>query len=191
MTMVDECRLGLPIRFFDDATGFACWLARAPRASPGIWLKLAKKGAGVTGLSKAQAIDAALCHGWIDGQQHPYDDRYWLTRFTPRKRGSRWSQINRTRVLELTSEGRMTAAGLAEVEAAKADGRWDAAYAPASTARPCAELQAALDASPRAAAAFAARKAAARYAILHRIAVLKTASARTRRIAQVVADLTA
>lgn len=184
-----EMRLGLPVVSFDSAEAFERWLAMEPRNSLGIWLKLAKKGAGAIGVFKAEAIDAALCHGWIDGQQQPYDAAFWLTRFTPRRRGSRWSQVNRTRAQELIAEGRMAAAGLTEIEAARSDGRWDDAYAPASTAQPSPELQAALDASPRAAAFFVTLTGANRYAILYRLQGLKTAQGRTRRIAEFVAML--
>lgn len=186
----DETRLGLPIRAFDDPDAFERWLAAEPRTSSGIWLKLRKKGAAVDGVLKPDAIDAALCHGWIDGQQHPYDDDFWLTRFTPRRPASRWSQVNRTRAGELIAERRMRPAGLVEIETAQADGRWDAAYAPASTAAPCAEFQAALDAAPAASAAFAALKRSDRYSILYRIDNLKTAKGRARKIAEAIAMLT-
>lgn len=184
-----EQRLGLPILAFADRFAFERWLAAEPRRSPGIWVKLRKTGAPVTGLSKADAIDAALCHGWIDGQQHPYDESYWFTRFTARRPASRWSQVNRQRAGELIAAERMRPAGLAEIQAAQADGRWDAAYAPASTAEPCAEFQAALDASPEAAAAFHALRCSDRYAILHRINNLKTAKGRAKAISDTVARL--
>src|SRR3954469_3755374 len=128
--MEAEMRAGLPIIGFAEAGVFDAWLAAEPRDSKGLWLKLAKKGAGAASLSKAEAIDAALCHGWIDGQLDKYDEAHWLVRLTPRKRASKWSEVNRKRALELIAEGRMRPAGLAEIEAAKADGRWDAAYAP-------------------------------------------------------------
>ena len=182
-----EMRAGLPVIGFDDAAAFGAWLAAEPRTSRGLWLKLAKKGTAVTGLSKAEAIDAALCHGWIDGQLDKYDAESWLVRFTPRKRASKWSKVNRTRAAELIEQGRMQPAGLAEIEAAKADGRWDAAYAPASTAQVPPDLQAALDASPRAAAFFATLKGANRYAILYRIQEAKRADTRARRIEKFVA----
>lgn len=125
----------------------------------------------------------------MDGQQDRYDDDNWLTRFTPCRRASRWSQINRIRAIELLAEGRVTPAGLTEIDAARADGRWDAAYAPASAARPCAKLQLALDASDLAAAGFATLKASERYSLLHRLANLRTANARTMRVAAVIAAL--
>jgi uncharacterized protein YdeI (YjbR/CyaY-like superfamily) len=185
--MTDKEHGGLPIMAFTDAPSFAAWIEVEPRTSKGVWLKLAKKG--FEGLTKPDAIDLALCHGWIDGQQDRYDDTHWLTRFTPRKRASRWSEVNRTRALELSAAGRMQAAGHAEIEAAKADGRWAAAYAPASTAQVPPDLQAALEASPDAATVFATLKGNNRYAILYCIAVVKRPETRARKIAQFVAML--
>jgi uncharacterized protein YdeI (YjbR/CyaY-like superfamily) len=184
-----EQRAGLPIIAFADAAAFDAWLAAEPRSSKGLWLKLAKKGSGIASLSKAEAIDAALCHGWIDGQLDTYDEKSWLVRFTPRKRASKWSQVNRTRATELSASGHMHPAGLAEIEAARADGRWDAAYAPASKAEVPPDLQASLDASPTAAAFFATLKGANRYAILYRIGTAKKPETRARRIAEFVAML--
>jgi uncharacterized protein YdeI (YjbR/CyaY-like superfamily) len=150
---------------------------------------LAKKGAPEPTLTKAEAIDAALCHGWIDGQLDTYDDHHWLIRFTPRKPRSRWSKLNRSRATALLAEGRMRPAGLARIEMAKSDGRWDVAYAPASTAEAPPDLAAALDSSPKAAAFFATLKGANRYAILYRIGAVKTPEARARKIARFVAML--
>lgn len=182
-------RSGLPIIGFEDAPAFDRWLTAEPRTSKGLWLKLAKKGAKVASLSKAEAIDAALCHGWIDGQLDKYDELFWLVRFTPRRRASKWSEINRTRAVELVAQARMHPSGLAEVEAAKADGRWDAAYAPSSTAQVPPDLQAALEASPQAAAFFATLKGANRYAILYRVDTAKKPETRAKRIAESVAML--
>jgi uncharacterized protein YdeI (YjbR/CyaY-like superfamily) len=184
-----ELRAGLPVLLFESQLGFEQWLAAEPRASKGLWLRLAKKGSGLVSLTKVEAIDAALCHGWIDGQLDKYDDRSWLIRFTPRKRASKWSEINRTRVLELIEAGKVRPAGLAEIEAAKADGRWDAAYAPASRAEAPPDLQAALDSSPTAKAFFATLTGANRYAILYRIGAVKKPETRARRIAEFVAML--
>lgn len=187
--MKAEMRSGLPIIGFKETNAFDAWLASEPRTSKGLWLKLAKKGAEVTGVSKADAIDVALCHGWIDGQLDKYDEANWLVRFTPRKRASKWSEINRTRAIELIGQGRVHPAGLAEVEAAKTDGRWDAAYAPASTAQVPPDLQAALDVSPQAATFFATLKGANRYAILYRVSTAKKLETRAKRIADFVAML--
>jgi uncharacterized protein YdeI (YjbR/CyaY-like superfamily) len=182
-------RSGLPIRAFETAALFETWLSAEPRTSKGLWLKLAKKGSGIASLSRAEAIDAALCHGWIDGQLDRYDDACWLIRFTPRKRAGKWSKVNRERALELISEGRMKPAGLAEIDAAQADGRWAAAYASASAADVPADLQAALDASPEAAAFFATLTGANRYSILYRVTTAKKPETRAKRIATFVAML--
>jgi uncharacterized protein YdeI (YjbR/CyaY-like superfamily) len=185
----DEMRAGLPILGFRDAAAFDAWLDAQPADSPGLWLKLSKQGSGVVSLSRAEAIDAALCHGWIDGQLDPYDSACWLIRFTPRKRASKWSEKNRTRAIELIAAKRMRPAGLAQVDAAKADGRWEVAYASARTAEVPPDLQAALDSNPKAAAFFATLKGANRYAILYRIGAVKKAETRARKIADFVAML--
>jgi uncharacterized protein YdeI (YjbR/CyaY-like superfamily) len=187
--MSEEMRAGLPVMVFPDGAAFDVWLAEQPRTSKGLWLRLAKKGSGLASLSKAEAVDVALCHGWIDGQLDKYDDVSWLVRFTPRKRASKWSEANRTRALELIQAGRMRPAGLAEVEAAKTDGRWDAAYAPASRAQPPPDLQAALDAAPQAATFFATLTGANRYAVIYRVSTAKKPETRARRIAEFVAML--
>jgi uncharacterized protein YdeI (YjbR/CyaY-like superfamily) len=184
-----EERAGLPILAFSDLMALERWLEAQPAGSPGLWIKFAKAGSGVASVSKAEAIDAALCHGWIDGQLDKYDDTYWLTRFTPRKARSKWSQVNRTRAAELIEAGRMGPRGLAQIEAAKADGRWDAAYAPASKAEVPPDLQAALDESPQAAAFFATLTGANRYAILYRIGAVKKPETRARKIAGFIAML--
>jgi uncharacterized protein YdeI (YjbR/CyaY-like superfamily) len=184
-----ETHKGLPIRLFVDQAAFEQWLAAEPRASKGTWLRLAKKGSGLTTVTKSEAIDAALCHGWIDGQLDKFDEGSWLVRFTPRKRASRWSEVNRVRALALVEDGRMAPTGLAEIEAAKTDGRWEAAYAPASRAEVPADLQAALDQSPAARAFFATLTGANRYAILYRIGSAKKPETRVRRIAEFVSML--
>lgn len=184
-----EERAGLPIVAFADAAALERWLELQPANSKGLWIKLAKAGSGRVSVTKAEAIDAALCHGWIDGQLDKYDDEHWLIRFTPRKARSKWSQVNRTRATALIEAGRMRPGGLAQVEAAKADGRWDAAYAPASTAEVPADLQAALDRSPEAAAFFGTLSSANRYAILYRIGAVKKPETRARKIAGFIAML--
>ena len=180
---------GLPILAFADSVAFVRWLEAQSASSPGLWIKFAKAGSGIASVTKAEAIDAALCHGWIDGQLDKYDDKHWLVRFTPRKARSKWSQVNRARAAELIEAGRMRAGGLAQIEAAKADGRWDAAYAPASKAEVPPDLQAALERSPAAAAFFATLTGANRYAILYRIGAVKRAETRARKIADFVAML--
>jgi uncharacterized protein YdeI (YjbR/CyaY-like superfamily) len=183
---VTETRNGLPILAFATAADLEAWLAREPRDSAGFWLKLAKKGSGVASVSKPEAIDAALCHGWIDGQLDKYDDKSWLIRFTPRRARSKWSLVNRERAEELIAAGRMTTPGLAEVEAAKADGRWADAYPPNSRAEPPPDLRQALEASPEAAAFFATLKGARRYAFIYRVLDAKRPETRAKRIAQFV-----
>jgi uncharacterized protein YdeI (YjbR/CyaY-like superfamily) len=182
----EQVRTGLEIIGFGSAAAFEAWLAAAPATSTGAWLRLVKKGAGEVGLTRAEAVDAALCHGWIDGQQDRYDEVSWLIRITPRRRASRWSQINRSRALELIELGRMQPTGKREIAAAQSDGRWDAAYPPASTTRIPFDLQLALDNQPRAAASFAALKGAARYSLLNRLANVKKPETRARLIADCV-----
>ena len=181
-----EERAGLPILAFADADALERWMEAQPADSPGAWIKLAKAGSGIASVSKAEAIDVALYHGWIDGQLDKYDERYWLIRFTPRRSRSKWSQVNRSRAGELIAAGRMRAGGLAQIEAAKADGRWDAAYAPASKAEVPADLLDALGRNPAAAAFFATLTGANRYAILYRIGAVKKPETRARKIAKFV-----
>src|SRR5271167_742163 len=147
---VRNLKAGLPIIAFACASDWEDWLAAQPPASKGIWLKLAKKQSGIASVSRQEAIDGALCHGWIDGQLAKFDERYWLVRFTPRSVRSKWSKVNRIRAQELIDKGRMRASGLEEVNRAKTDGRWKAAYAPQSKAVVPDDLQVALDRSPNA-----------------------------------------
>ena len=150
---------------------------------------LPRKGTGVRSLTYEEAVLAALCFGWIDGQARSLDETAWLQRYTPRRSRSIWSQINTERAARLIAEGRMRAAGLAEVERAKADGRWEAAYAPPSTATVPPDLEAALAASPAAAEVFAGLDSRNRYSILHRLATAKKPETRARRVATFVAML--
>jgi uncharacterized protein YdeI (YjbR/CyaY-like superfamily) len=184
-----ERRRDLPVLAFPNGHSFEEWLGQQGPDAAGAWLKLPKKSASEAGLTKGEAIDAALCYGWIDGQLDKYDDTHWLVRFTPRRARSKWSQVNRKRATELLAEGRMQPSGLAQIEAAKADGRWTAAYAPASTAEVPADLQDALRANPKAAKFFATLNGANRYAILYRIGTVKRPQTRVRKIAEYVAML--
>ncbi|GAA3908822.1 YdeI family protein [Sphingomonas limnosediminicola] len=184
-----EQRGGLPVLAFRDGESFEEWLDQQPADAAGAWVKLPKQSASTPGMTKAEAIDAALCHGWIDGQLDKYDDQYWLVRFTPRKARSKWSQVNKKRATELIAEGRMRRSGAAQIEAARRDGRWDAAYAPASSAKVPADLQDALDANPQAAKFFATLKGTNRYAILYRIGSVKRPETRARKIAEYVSML--
>jgi uncharacterized protein YdeI (YjbR/CyaY-like superfamily) len=188
--MAEVGKDGLPVRTFTTVAALERWVERNV-AGAGLWVKLAKAGSDHRSISRAEALDAALCFGWIDSQSAPYDQEWWLQRFTPRRPRGRWSQINCAKVEALTAAGRMRPAGQAEVDAAKADGRWDAAYAGQRTAEVPPDLRAALDQSPSAAAFFATLTSVNRYAILFRIGSVKRAETRTRKIAQYVEMLEA
>jgi len=162
------------------------WLERNGSTSPGVWLRLAKKGAEDLTVSYAEALESALCFGWIDGQKRAESERYWLQRFTPRTARSIWSKINRAKAEVLIASGRMRPAGLLEIDRAKHDGRWDAAYPSASTAVVPDDLQAALDANKKARAFFATLNSQNRYAVLFRIQNVKKQETRARKIAQFV-----
>ena len=165
------------------------WLAEHHASSDGVWIKFAKKGSGIPTVVYAEAVEEALIHGWIDGQAKRIDDDFYMQRFTPRRPRSIWSKINRAKAEKLIAEGRMAPAGLAEVERAKADGRWGRAYDSPTTAVVPDDLRTALDASPAAAQMFAELDGNNRYAILHRIQDAKRAETRARRIEQFVAML--
>ena len=174
---------------FASAEEFELWLAEHHDSSPGVWLKLRKKSPGVVALDYQQALDVALCHGWIDGQKRGLDDTHWLQRFTPRRARSKWSKINCGRATALITEGRMRPQGLAEVECAQADGRWEAAYEGARSITVPPDLAEALAADPAAAAFFATLDSANRYAVLYRVHDAKRPETRARRIATYVAML--
>lgn len=182
-------RRDLPVVVFEAQGAWEAWLAANSKTSKGLWLKLAKKSSGIASVSKQEAIETALCHGWIDGQIDKFDGDHWLIRFTPRAPRSKWSAINRAKAIELTEQGRMKAAGLKEIERAKADGRWDAAYAPQSKASIPDDLQIALDANERAKHFFSQLDSTNRYAILHRIGDAKKLETRANRIEKYVAML--
>jgi uncharacterized protein YdeI (YjbR/CyaY-like superfamily) len=181
----------LPVLGFADAAALESWLAQQHASSPGVWLKIAKKGSGATGVSYQDALEVALCYGWIDGQKGALDDEYWLQRFTPRKPGSRWSKINTEKAAELIAAGRMRPAGMREVELAREDGRWDAAYAGQRSVAVPEDLERELAGNEAARAFFATLSGVNRYAILYRIADAKRAETRARRIAKYVAMLAA
>ncbi len=151
---------------FRDAAEFEAWLAEHVDQSAGVWLKIAKKGSGVASLTDDEAVDVGLCYGWISGQRKGFDEVYYLQKYVPRRPRSRWSQVNVRKVEELTVAGRMRAPGLAEVEAAKADGRWDAAYASQKEATVPPDLAAALATSPQAASAFESLSKTNQYAVI-------------------------
>jgi uncharacterized protein YdeI (YjbR/CyaY-like superfamily) len=179
----------LPILTFADQAAWAGWLQEQPQDSPGVWLKFAKKGSGIPSVTHAEALEEALCHGWIDGQVAPHDDSYYLMRFTPRRPRSKWSRINREKAIQLIEQGRMTPAGLAQVQAAKQDGRWEAAYEPQSSATVPEDFQRALDENPAAKEFFQTLRGTRRYSFLYRIADAKRPETRARRISEFVAML--
>ena len=181
----------LPRLAFASAAELEAWFELEGASSPGIWLRFSKKGSGVPSVSYDEALEVALCFGWIDGQGAPLDERFWLVRFTPRGRRSKWSQRNRELAGALIASGRMRAAGAAEIARAKTDGRWDAAYPGMATASVPEDLRAALDANPAAAAFFEGLDRANRYAILYRVHDAKRPTTRAARIDRFVAMLAA
>jgi uncharacterized protein YdeI (YjbR/CyaY-like superfamily) len=176
----------LPVIAFDDLPSWERWLRKNGKTSKGLWLKFSKAGADRPTLKKSEAIEGALCHGWIDGQLAKFDAHYFLTRFTPRRRDSPWSKINRDTVQRLIAAGRVSAHGLREIESAKENGRWDKAYASSSNAVVPADLRAALKAVPAAKRFFDQIDRTNRYAILYRVNDAKKPETRARRIAQFV-----
>lgn len=174
---------------FATAEAWEAWLEEHHGSMDGLWLTLAKKGSGVRSVTYSEAVEIALCFGWIDGQKRAFDDGWWLQRFTPRRPRSRWSRINREKATALIEAGRMRPAGLREVELARADGRWDAAYEPQAAATVPEDLQRALDEDDAARAFFATLTGANRYAILYRIHDAKRPETRARRIERFVAML--
>jgi len=179
----------LPVLELQNQAAWGEWLERNHAEAEGAWLKLAKKGTGVTTVIYLEAVEEALCYGWIDGQVARHDETYYVQRFTPRRRRSKWSRINREKAERLIAEGRMKPAGLTHIEAARADGRWDAAYDSPSTASVPDDLQKALDQNPKAMAFFETLTGNNRYSILHRVQDAKRPETRAKRIAQFVAML--
>jgi uncharacterized protein YdeI (YjbR/CyaY-like superfamily) len=180
------------IKAFASEAKFEAWLAAHHDKEPEVWIKVHKKGSGRASVTCAQALDVALCWGWIDGQRKAFDEHSFLQRYVPRRPKSRWSQINRDHVARLVAEGRMTEHGQRQVDAAKADGRWDAAYAPirATTAETVpADLRAAIEASPRARKTFAKLDKMNLFALTFRVNALKTPAGREKKIAALVAML--
>jgi uncharacterized protein YdeI (YjbR/CyaY-like superfamily) len=179
----------LPTLLFATPAELEAWLERNHAESPGIWLKIAKKGVAETSVTYAEALELALCFGWIDSQKRGFDERHFLQRFTPRRPRGRWSKINREKAEALLAAGSVRPTGLAEIEAAKADGRWEAAYEGARLAKVPPDLQRELDANPAAAAFFAGLDGANRYAILYRLDEAKKPETRERRLRKFIAML--
>jgi uncharacterized protein YdeI (YjbR/CyaY-like superfamily) len=171
---------------FPHQEDWAAWLARNHDKSPGVWVRLAKKASGVQSISYGEALEVALCHGWIDARKKGESESTWLQKFTPRASKSIWSKINREKALALVKAGRMQPAGLAQIERARNDGRWEAAYDSPSNATVPPELQAALDLNPRAKAFYATLDSQNRYAILFRIQTAKKPETRVKRIQRFV-----
>ena len=179
----------LPILAFADRTAWKRWLETEHAASPGVWLKFAKKASGIATVVHAEALEEALCYGWIDGQAAPHDEDFYLVRFTPRRPRSKWSQHNRDKATKLIEQGRMKPAGLAAIHAAKQDGRWDAAYPPQSSQAVPEDFERALDENPAAQEFFATLRGVRRYSFIYRIEDAKRPETRARRIKEFVAML--
>ncbi|BDU17132.1 YdeI/OmpD-associated family protein [Lysobacter auxotrophicus] len=186
--MTAQLPTDLPIKLFKTEAAWETWLA-AHGDQAGVWLKIAKKDTGARSVSYSQALDVALCHGWIDGLKRSCDARYFLQRFTPRKAKSLWSKLNVARVEKLVAAGRMQAAGLREVDAAKADGRWDAAYQAASVMEVPPELAAALAKNAKARKAFDALDRTNRYAFCWRVHTSKKPETKAARVEKFIGML--
>ncbi|HEX2252940.1 MAG TPA: YdeI/OmpD-associated family protein [Thermoanaerobaculia bacterium] len=179
----------MPLLAFPSQKEWDLWLEANHARAAGLWMKIAKKASGVATVSYDEAVDAALCWGWIDGQKGRFDDTWFLQRFTPRRPRSQWSQVNREKVAALSAAGRMREPGLRQVEAARADGRWAAAYPPQSALTVPADLQSRLDAHPTAAAFYATLDRQNRYAILYRLHAARKPETREKRLEQFVTML--
>lgn len=174
---------------FPSQKAWEDWLEEHQGETGGIWLKIAKKASGIPTVSYDEAVESALCFGWIDGQKRAFDETHWLQKFTPRRKRSVWSKVNVERVGKLTKAGRMKPAGQAEVAAAKADGRWDAAYHPQSTAEMPDDFQLALDRNPKAKQFFSTLKSSNRYTIYYRIQEARRPETRQARIDKFISNL--
>lgn len=179
----------LPTLTFASQADWETWLEAHHAGSRGVWIKIAKKAAGIPSITHAEALESALCYGWIDGQRVGFDEAYFLQKFTPRRARSGWSRVNREKALELIAAGRMRPGGLREVERAQADGRWDAAYEPQSAITVPDDLQRELDANPDAQAFFNTLDSRNRYAILYRLQTAKRAETRAARLQKFVTML--
>lgn len=180
----------IPIITFADSTAWQTWLADNYTDQIGVWIKIAKKDSGIPSITHAQALDEALCYGWIDGMRKGLDEQYFLQKFTPRRKRSLWSKVNIAKVEALITEKRMQAPGLSEIELAKSDGRWDAAYESQANATIPDDLTAALKANPRAGEFFASLNKAERYAVLWRLMTAKSPEVRSARLQKMIETLT-
>jgi len=186
-----EAADGLPVMTFASAAAWRAWLSEHHEAAAGVWVAIAKAGTGIESVRYPEVLEHAICFGWIDGRRGRLDEERFLQRFTPRRPRSPWSRINREKAERLAEEGLMAPAGLDQVRRAKEDGRWDRAYAPQSTAAVPDDLRRELDASPAAAAMFAALSSQNRYAILYRLDQARRPETRARRLAEYVRMLEA
>lgn len=184
-----ETLADVPIRAFADAKSWNEWLDKNHADQVGVWIKIAKKASGIPSVTYAEAVDEALCYGWIDGLKRSYDEQYFLQKFTPRRKRSVWSKVNIGKVEVLVAAGRMQAQGLAEIELAKADGRWDAAYESQANATVPDDLIAALEQDSNAKDFFESLTKAERYSILWRLMTARTPETRSKRLASMVASL--
>ena len=178
--------IDLPILPFASKKKWADWLSKQHNKTAGVWLKISKKDSGIPSVTYEEALDVALCYGWIDGQKKGFDDQYWLQKFTPRGPKSIWSKINTEKAERLIASGEMKPAGLKAIEAARNDGRWDAAYASQKNISVPEDFQAALDKNKKAKAFFATLNSVNRYAILFRIHNAKRSETRLKRIQRFV-----
>jgi uncharacterized protein YdeI (YjbR/CyaY-like superfamily) len=186
MTLTQKPQNEIPVMLFKSQKDWATWLDKHHAKSSGIWLQFAKKTGKVKTVTYAEALEVALCYGWIDGQGKSLDEAAWLQKFTPRGPRSIWSKINRAKAEELIKSGRMKPAGLAAIDRAKKNGQWDAAYDSHRTAAVPDDFQAELDKSPTAQAFFSTLDSSNRYAILFRLQTAKKAETRARRIEQFI-----
>ncbi len=177
-----ELHKDLPVLPFADATAWERWLGENHSEAPGLWLKLAKRASGIASVTYAEAVEVALCFGWIDSQKAGWDELWFLQRFTPRRPRSRWSRTNRDKAQELESEGRLRPAGAREVELARADGRWDAAYAGQASAEVPADLRRELERDAHARELFESLESHNRYSIIYRIEEARRPETRARRV---------
>lgn len=175
-----------PIRLFTTQEEWAAWLEKNHRKQDGLWLRIAKKDSGLTSVTYLEAVETALCHGWIDGLKRPESKKAWLQRFVPRRPKSLWSKINREKALALIASGRMKEPGLEMIKQAQSDGRWETAYDSAKNSKVPADFQAVLDANPKALAFFEALDGTNRYAVLFRIQTAVKAETRSRKIQELV-----
>jgi len=180
--MTDKGKGNLPILLFENQQSWEAWLDEHHAESKGVWLKIAKKGSGIPSVDYAEALDSALCYGWIDGQKAAMDDQYWLQKFTPRRPKSKWSKVNCEKAEALIAAGRMQPAGYGQVELAKEDGRWEAAYESQSRITIPDDFQSELDKNQKAKDFFSTLNSVNRYAILYRIHEAKKSETRAVRI---------